>query len=402
VEMMDVDVREEPSAPLPPPPEGAVKMRCYKLNLESELVSINSSSKPPSWLGPYEEPIPFLTYSSSSDSSNKVSERSVAIQTAQIFRGITVSRDGTILTLNARATRSNRGNKTKRGEKSRQAAKIDKAKDLVEESIITGKAPDSDDPANMVSLYIVGEYDDMKQLVRDGSKKLRDAEGLPDEVLLSVNKLRPGSQKLKQQTSSASVLLSPRKRMSPNFVNGQRTAAMQTPEKIQAATVVAASNMSVGGLSPSGAGAGGGSVNAATVSSVGGNNNNNNSINMNNNSNLPQSAPPKLKSHPRDTRPGRREDRTGPRVRLDSCHDFMDPRRGITGDGADWSHAWNIWNCGAGTISPMQPSSPTTDNTSSNNNNNNSMNARNPVFEGRDSSNNYGNGREGGVTSRAN
>ena len=42
----------------------------------------------------------------------------------------------------------------------------------------------------MVSLVIVGEYDEMKQLVRDGAKKLRDAEGLPDEALLAINRPR--------------------------------------------------------------------------------------------------------------------------------------------------------------------------------------------------------------------
>ena len=110
-----------------------------------------------------------------------------AINTAKIFRGIKVGSDGTILSQNARATRSNRGgsNKTKVGEKSRQATKIDKAKDLVEETILTGKAPDSDEPANMQSIVVMGEYDDMKYLVRDGAKKLRDASELEDDFLLS-------------------------------------------------------------------------------------------------------------------------------------------------------------------------------------------------------------------------
>ncbi len=63
----------------------------------------------------------------------------VAIQTAQIFRGITVAKDGTILSQNARATKSSRASKSKRGEKSRQAANIDKAKDLVEEAVSTGQ-----------------------------------------------------------------------------------------------------------------------------------------------------------------------------------------------------------------------------------------------------------------------
>lgn len=140
-EPMDVDQRDG-SQPLylPPPPENAVRARCYKLNLDSEMVGITSSSKSHQLcLGPFSEPPPQLTYSSSEDSSINCSATNVAIQTAQIFRGITISKDGTILSQNARATRSNRGNKTKRGEKSRQAAKIDKAKDLVEEAMVTGK-----------------------------------------------------------------------------------------------------------------------------------------------------------------------------------------------------------------------------------------------------------------------
>jgi hypothetical protein len=140
VEPMDIDQRDV-SYPvtLPPPPEHATRARCYKLNLDSEMVGLTGNSKPHTSLGPFYEPLPPLTYSSSDDSGSSCSATNVAIQTAQIFRGITISKDGTILSQNARATRSNRGNKTKRGEKSRQAAKIDKAKDLVEEAVLTGK-----------------------------------------------------------------------------------------------------------------------------------------------------------------------------------------------------------------------------------------------------------------------
>jgi hypothetical protein len=137
---MEIDQRDV-SYPviLPPPPESAIRARCYKLNLDSEMVGLTGNSKPHTSLGPFYEPLPPLTYSSSDDSGSSCSATNVAIQTAQIFRGITISKDGTILSQNARATRSNRGNKTKRGEKSRQAAKIDKAKDLVEEAVLTGK-----------------------------------------------------------------------------------------------------------------------------------------------------------------------------------------------------------------------------------------------------------------------
>ena len=40
----------------------------------------------------------------------------------------------------------------------------------------------------MISLVIMVEYDDMNHLVRDGSKKWKYAEGLPDETLLSIHR----------------------------------------------------------------------------------------------------------------------------------------------------------------------------------------------------------------------
>jgi hypothetical protein len=128
--MEEDNMRED----IPQPPEIAIRTRCYKLNLDSDMFP------PPSvFLGPYTDVPPPLTYSDSDDSSANTSPVQVAIQTAKIFRGITVGKDGTILSQNARATRSNRGAKNKRGEKSRQATKIEKAKDLVEETIATGK-----------------------------------------------------------------------------------------------------------------------------------------------------------------------------------------------------------------------------------------------------------------------
>ena len=132
--MMQEDVREAP-----PIVENAKRARCYQLNLDSDFVGMSGDVRVEgSLLGPY-EPTPPLTYSASDDSDGHMDPTTIAIRTAQIFRGITIAKDGTILAQNARATRSNRGNKPKRGEKSRQAAKIEKAKDLVEESILTGK-----------------------------------------------------------------------------------------------------------------------------------------------------------------------------------------------------------------------------------------------------------------------
>ncbi|GKY97652.1 hypothetical protein MPSEU_000723600 [Mayamaea pseudoterrestris] len=320
---------------IPQPPESAIRTRCYKLNLDSEINSISGTQKLQQVLGPFSEPPPQLTYSSSEDSSQAASPTHVAIKTAQIFRGITISRDGTILSQNARATRSSRGNKSKKGEKSRQAAKIDKANDLIEESLAGGvKAEDSEDgPPSLVSLYVIGEYDDMKHLVRDGSKKLRDAADLPEEYLFSINKPR--------MSFKSAALHSPynsKKRESPSLVQSQRAAALQSPGKVQVTGTIVLSG------------------DAHSVSQP------------------TQQTPPRIKGHPRDTRPGRREDRASMRMRLDYCHPGT--------PGEDWSHAWNIWNCGgAGTVSPNQPSSP--------------QEHTQVLFEGRDPA--FSNLRESGV-----
>ncbi len=167
------------------------------------------------------------------------------------------------------------------------------------------QAPDSDEPANMMSLVIMGEYDDMKYLVRDGSKKLRDASELGDDALLGVNHSRSPAPTASQ--------LSPRKRVSPNIVAGQRPAC-NTPNK------------------------------SRTLG-------------------LPQSTPPKLKGHPRD-RPSTRKLDDKSRFQY---NDESGRSRAIEGD---WGGALNfsrgfhsIWNCGgtgedSGTISPTQVSSP--------------------------------------------
>ena len=129
-----------PPPPSTPTPIPSVRTRCYKLNLDSDFVGVTSVlSTEGQLLGPFDGKVPSLTYSGSDDSSTEYNPTDVVIQTAQIFRGITVARDGTILSQNARATRSNNGKTNQMGETSRQAAKIEESKDLVEESILTGK-----------------------------------------------------------------------------------------------------------------------------------------------------------------------------------------------------------------------------------------------------------------------
>jgi hypothetical protein len=87
-----------------------------------------------------------LHASVSEESSSEADPTSIAISTARIFRGIVVDRNGVITSMNPRATRSQKGKgetKNKMGEKSRQAAKIDKAKDLIDEVVENGGASGS-------------------------------------------------------------------------------------------------------------------------------------------------------------------------------------------------------------------------------------------------------------------
>ena len=146
----------------PAPPEGAVRTRCYRLNLDAPVVLSPTHDH----LGPmpYEPPAHLLPTTNatsrrrqdswhsaadammtldvnpSASADEEKSTTQVAINTARIFRGITIDKNGVILSQNARASRSSRGkDRSKQGEKSRQAAKIDKAKDLVDEAIGSGK-----------------------------------------------------------------------------------------------------------------------------------------------------------------------------------------------------------------------------------------------------------------------
>lgn len=94
-----------------------------------------------------------LHVSLSEESTSPSDPTNIAISTARIFRGIVVDRHGVITSMNPRAMRSARGKDgkggaagagsgggttTKLGEKSRQAAKIDKAKDLIDDFVENG------------------------------------------------------------------------------------------------------------------------------------------------------------------------------------------------------------------------------------------------------------------------
>ncbi len=168
----------------------------------------------------------------------------------------------------------------------------------------------------MVSLVIIGEYDEMKQLVRDGAKKLRDAEGLPDEALLAINRPRQST------PSASSSSASSRKRFSSPTTNQAQLSQDGSDSRSRSRNRIPSSNSTQ---------------------------------NM-----------PKLKSHPRDRPSSRRlgspadVDNEGRRryssVNGDKCNDMNI----FGGRDSDWSDALGlskgfdtIWNCGAtGTNSP--------------------------------------------------
>ncbi len=163
----------------------------------------------------------------------------------------------------------------------------------------------------MVSLVIVGEYDEMKQLVRDGAKKLRDADGLPDEALLSINRPR---QHGARQISGGGV----------NSSSSSSRKRFPSPSQVQS--------------SPE-------SPDNRTRSR--------NRLQQN----ILSGVPPKIKGHPRDRPTSRRMTSTGDSSAdsgrfggSDKCNDLP-----IFGGGdSDWSDALgfskgfdSIWNCGA-------------------------------------------------------
>lgn len=327
-------------APLPPPPAGAVRTRCYRLNLDAPVILSPTHDH----LGPmpYEPPAHLLPqYNTnkyhggidrmpSAESANK-DPTQVAINTARIFRGITVDKNGLILSQNARATRSSRGKeKSKQAAGSRQQEKINKAKDLVDESNGGGG---KENDKSMVSLVIVGEYDEMKQLVRDGAKKLRDADGLPDEALLSINRPRQYGRRSADQMSSGVGMShvnssSSRKRFS------SPSHAQSVPESPDNRSWSRNRMGSSGGVTQ----------------------------------NVLSGVPPKLKGHPRDRPSSRRMTSAGDTSNdsngngrysgSEKCNDMS-----IFGGGdSDWGQALgfskgfdSIWNCGATAKSAGSP-----------------------------------------------
>ena len=166
----------------------------------------------------------------------------------------------------------------------------------------------------MVSLVIMGEYDDMKNLVRDGSKRLKDSEGLPDEALLSLNVKRLSV----SADNISSPISSPTRKRSPH-------PQAYSPVKVKQKSPVSGNPVS--------------------------------------------SSMPKLKENPRDTRP--RSSTSGHHHRKVSRtpHDKCTTLPIFGGDNAaGWSDTLglnfhSIWTCGAtkgnqGTVSPINENAP--------------------------------------------
>ena len=226
-----------------PPPAGSEKQRCYRLNLEWPSAPSIDKASGQSIFGPlvYEPPLHHLPQPrikslhsgmsalqmSDFEDEEPKSETEISITTALIFRGITVDKRGNILSQNARASRSAKksgeSGRNKKSEKSRQVAKINKAASLVDE-IVKGTATAVDGEApKMSSLFVVGEYDDMKYLVKDGAKKLRDATNMPDEALFSINRQR--------NSHHAASISSSRKRVSPYPSEERNMAGNRAPSR---------------------------------------------------------------------------------------------------------------------------------------------------------------------------
>lgn len=115
LDTMDISQRESARSLFAPRyVQNSVQSLCYKLDLGSEMP----------------ERLPRIDYGSRSGSFEDMAQ-----QTAQIFRGVQLDTDGTVLKENDRATRSNAGKAPRKAKRSRQAANIHQARNLVDASV---------------------------------------------------------------------------------------------------------------------------------------------------------------------------------------------------------------------------------------------------------------------------
>ena len=130
------------------PPESAVRTRCYRLNLNTEMFSsTNASNTSQGVTAPYrcdshaalgdrsvDAVSTYVGFSPSLDDSITDDKGDTTASTARIFRGLTVNNDGSVVSHHHRS----KGTGPKKDDKSRQSAKIDKAVEMAEEAVRKG------------------------------------------------------------------------------------------------------------------------------------------------------------------------------------------------------------------------------------------------------------------------
>eukprot|EP00814_Leptocylindrus_danicus_P016197 CAMPEP_0116045120 /NCGR_PEP_ID=MMETSP0321-20121206/27415_1 /TAXON_ID=163516 /ORGANISM="Leptocylindrus danicus var. danicus, Strain B650" /LENGTH=631 /DNA_ID=CAMNT_0003526365 /DNA_START=342 /DNA_END=2237 /DNA_ORIENTATION=- len=348
-------------------PDGATPKRCFRLNLGQQQQLLSPNGMP-------------IQYSMSEESSVATNPNQMVESTAKIFRGLKVTRDGTVISTHhghssskskkkgGSSSSSKHQTKVVVDAKSRQAAKIDKLKELVENtdkqggqasnananggssvskssnngggssngnnaksSSSKGKKDAEEDQKfennQMLSLVVMGEYFDMKKLVRDGAKKLQEAEAGISSNTAAADSQQPSQQSQKQTSESGSNLNVSRHATSPrsssrhshsnkNKHNSPTISTRDRDHRKQAQSDDKNSNSN--------------SKYHRRYSSG-----NRTKTNIN--------SPPKLNRHPRDTPP--RSARYQPQ-----CSAF-----GTGGGGSDWSEALgfsqglkSFWGCGGG------------------------------------------------------
>jgi hypothetical protein len=132
-----------------------------------------------------------IDYRDDNSTCSETSTTKLAISTAQIFRDIVVDKRGKIICQNARSLHcdklNEKVNKKKKGQKSRQADTIKKANDAVDCEVYCDQQKNGLTGSKIELLIVVGEYDNINQLVFHGSKKLRHLNTSTEEAFLSTD-----------------------------------------------------------------------------------------------------------------------------------------------------------------------------------------------------------------------
>ena len=194
----------------------------------------------------------------------------------------------------------------------------------------------------------MGEYDELNDLVRDGSKKLRESKSLSDEAILMYNRPRP---------------------IPPYITSPSNHSIMTNTQYRHSGSIKTSSN---------------GNINQdPTMASP----SNRKRVLGSRYKNVPRSAPPKLKSHPRDNRPSIRTRKSSTETMSSSDktssshqqphhhhqqshthhphhnHYFREQCNFFPGPHSNWAEAFgfsvnSLWNCGAnnGHMSPTSHS----------------------------------------------